>query len=146
MPSYRLGQAARLLGVSVDTVRRHVDRGELVATRSPGGHRLVDGRDLARFVEALDRQADAEGSSSARNHLLGIVTRVVKDRVAAQVELRCGPFRIVSLITAESVDALGIEPGMLMNAVVKATNVVVERAEVPVAGGPATPEGEELDP
>jgi excisionase family DNA binding protein len=85
MPSYRLGQAARLLGVSVDTVRRHVDRGELVATRSPGGHRLVDGCDLARFVQALDRQAEAEGSSSARNHLLGIVTRVVKDRVAAQV-------------------------------------------------------------
>lgn len=142
MPSYRLGQAARILGVSVDTVRRHVDRGELAAARTPGGHRLVDGADLARFVEALDRQAEAEGSSSARNHLLGIVTRVVKDRVAAQVELRCGPFRIVSLITAESVDALGIEPGMLMNAVVKATNVVVERAEVPA---PVAPHGDEVE-
>jgi molybdopterin-binding protein len=143
MPSYRLGQAARLLGVSVDTVRRHVDRGELAALRSPGGHRLVDGADLARFVEALDRQADAEGSSSARNHLLGIVTRVVKDRVAAQVELRCGPFRIVSLITAESVDALGIEPGMLMNAVVKATNVVVERADMQASPSAPSDEGEE---
>lgn len=128
MASYRLGQAARLLGVSVDTVRRHADAGRLKATRTPGGHRLVDGADLARLAEGLEGGGEAEGASSARNHLLGIVTRVVADEAAAHVEMRCGPFRIVSLLTRESVDELGLAPGVMVNAVIKATNVVVELA------------------
>ncbi|MEZ6003553.1 MAG: helix-turn-helix transcriptional regulator [Planctomycetota bacterium] len=127
MPQYRLGQAARLLGVSVDTVRRQIDSGELKCVRSAGGQRLVDGADLARRVE---EQFAAEGpgdGSSARNHLLGIVTRVVRDEAAAQVEMRCGPFRVVSLVTRESVEQLDLEPGVIVQAVVKATNVVIER-------------------
>ncbi len=135
MASYRLGQAAQVLGVSVDTVRRLVDSGRLKSMRSVGQHRLVDGAQLARLADQVPADAPAGAASSARNHLLGIVTRVVKDKVAAQVELRCGPFRMVSLVTRESVDALlKLAPGVLAYAVVKATNVVVELAsDVPVA-------------
>ena len=128
MVAYRLGHAARLLGVSVDTVRRYVDDGRLKASRTAGQHRMVDGADLARLVESIDQDEATDGTSSARNHLLGIVTRVVKDRVAAQVEMRCGPFRVVSLLTRESVDELDLVPGVMVHAVVKATNVVVEIA------------------
>lgn len=128
MPSYRIGQAAQVLGVSVDTVRRLVDSGRLKSTRTAGQHRLVDGAQLARLAEEVVAETPAGTASSARNHLLGIVTRVVKDKVAAQVELRCGPFRMVSLVTRESVDSLGLVPGVLAYAVVKATNVVVELA------------------
>ncbi|MBL8734447.1 MAG: TOBE domain-containing protein [Planctomycetes bacterium] len=133
MVELRLGQAARVLGVSVDTVRRHADAGRLKVTRSSGQHRLVDGADLARLAESIDHEAAAGGGSSARNHLLGIVTRVVTDKVAAHVEMRCGPFRIVSLLTRESVDDLDLRPGVLVHAVVKATNVVVELAEQPAS-------------
>lgn len=135
MSKYRLGQAAKLLGVSVDTVRRLADAGELKTVRSKGQQRLVDSVALARFAETWegeDGEADEGFASSARNHMLGIVTRVVADRVAAQVELRCGPFRVVSLITRESVDKLGLKPGVMAYAVVKATNVVVELAAAPV--------------
>jgi len=128
VPQYRLGQAARLLGVSIDTVRRHADSGRLETTRTRGGHRLVDGADLARLAESLGEDRGGRGESSARNHLTGIVTRVVRDKAAAQVELRCGPFRVVSLLTREAVDALGLAPGVMAHAVVKATNVVVELA------------------
>ena len=133
MAAYRLGQAARLLGVSVDTVRRYADAGRLQATRTAGQHRLVDGAGLARLAESLDAAAEAEDDSSARNHLLGIVTRVVSDKVAAHVEMRCGPFRVVSLLTREAVDSLGLVPGVMVHAVIKATNVVVELAPNRVA-------------
>ena len=128
MVSYRLGQAARLLGVSVDTVRRHADSGRLKTTRTTGQHRLVDGAQLARFADRLDPEAPDGALSSARNRMLGIVTRVKRDKITAQVELRCGAFRVVSLLTREAVDALGLSPGVMAYAVVKATNVVVERA------------------
>ena len=128
MPQYRLGQAARLLGVSVDTVRRYADKGELGSTRTAGGQRLVDGADLARLAERLDEDDEKAGASSARNHMHGSVTREVADAAAAHVEMRCGPFRVVSLLTRESVDQLGLEPGVMVNAVIKATNVVVELA------------------
>ena len=135
MVTYRLGQAAKLLGVSVDTVRRHADSGRLPTTRSAGQQRLVDGVELARLAESLDEdELSAGGTSSARNHLLGIVVRVVRDKVAAQVELRCGPFRIVSLLTREAVDSLGLAPGVMAHAVVKATNVVVELAPEALQG------------
>lgn len=140
MVTYRLGQAARVLGVSVDTVRRLADSGRLGAVRTQGKQRLVDGRKLAQVAQEFVGDDDLEGEhvSSARNHLLGIVTRVTKDKVAAQVELRCGPFRVVSLLTRESVDELGLAPGVLAYAVVKATNVVVELATdvaPPAVGG-----------
>lgn len=129
MVSYRLGQAARVLGVSVDTIRRHADSGKLKSTRTAGQQRLIDGARLAKLAETLEPEVgEGEQVSSARNHMLGIVTRVVKDKVAAQVELRCGPFRVVSLLTRESVDSLKLAPGVLAYAVVKATNVVVELA------------------
>ena len=128
MVTYRLGQAARILGVSVDTVRRLADSGKLKTTRTRGGQRLVDGARLAKLAETLDDDPEFARVSSARNHMLGIVTRVVRDKDAAQVELRCGPFRLVSLVTRESVDSLRLQPGVMAYAVVKATNVVVELA------------------
>src|SRR6185436_8726544 len=129
MVYYRLGEAARVLGVSVDTVRRHADHGRLKSRRTSGQHRRIDGAQLARLAEQIDPEPQIGTESSARNHMLGIVTRVVRDKVAAQVELRCGPFRVVSLLTRESVDALGLEPGVMAHAVVKATNVVIELSD-----------------
>ena len=133
MVAYRLGHAARILGVSVDTVRRLADGGKLKTTRSKGGQRLVDGARLAKLAETIDDDPAFAAISSARNHLLGIVTRVVRDKVAAQVELRCGPFRLVALVTRESVDSMQLQPGTMAYAVVKATNVVVELADAAVA-------------
>jgi molybdopterin-binding protein len=127
-PSYRLGQAAELLGVSVDTVRRWADDGRLSTTRTGGGQRLVDGASLARFLTDHGDAPEAGPvvGQSARNRMAGIVTRVVKDKVAAQVEMRAGPFRIVSLMTREAADELGLAPGVLAVAAVKSTNVVIE--------------------
>jgi molybdopterin-binding protein len=127
MPNYRLGQAAKTLGVSADTVRRMVDDGRLIAIRSSGGQRLIDGASLARLAKPK-RPAKARVSvaQSARNRFPGIVTRVIKDRVAAQVEIQAGPHRLVSLLTREAVDELDLKPGMPAVAVVKATNVGVE--------------------
>jgi molybdopterin-binding protein len=141
MVSYRLGQAARVLGVSVDTVRRLADRGKLRTTRTRGGQRLVDGARLARLAETIDEDPEFARVSSARNHLLGIVTAIVRDKVAAQVELRCGPFRLVALVTRESVDNLRLRPGMMAYAVVKATNVVVEVAPAALAAMGGANEG-----
>jgi molybdopterin-binding protein len=127
-PSYRIGQAAELLGVSVDTVRRWIDAGRLAAARDDGGQRLVDGAALAAFAVELaeGREPEVPAWRSARNSFPGIVTKVVKDKVAAQVEVQAGPHRVVSLMTREAADELGLEPGILAVAVVKATNVVVE--------------------
>lgn len=126
---YRIGEAAELLGVSADTVRRWADSGQLPAQRSDGGQRLIDGAALARFAAGQSDAATAEGlpPQSARNRLPGIVTRVVRDKVAAQVEIQAGPHRIVSLMTREAADELGLEPGVRAVASVKATNVVIER-------------------
>ncbi len=127
MPRYRLGHAATMLGVSVDTVRRMVDDGRLVAVRTTGGQRLIEGESLARLAKP-QRPAKPEVfiKQSARNRFPGIVTRVIKDRVAAQVEIQAGPHRLVSLLTREAVDELDLKPGMPAVAVVKATNVGVE--------------------
>jgi len=127
MPSYRLGQASKMLGVSVDTVRRMVDDGRLVAVRSSGGQRLIDGASLAAIAKPKrPDKKEAAVKQSARNRFPGIVTRVVKDRVAAQVEIQAGPHRLVSLITRDAADELDLKPGMPAVAVVKATNVHVE--------------------
>lgn len=128
VPSYRPGQAAELLGVSVDTVRRWADSGRLRTHRSAGGQRVIDGADLARFLtqETEPLGAAPIQAQSARNHLPGIVTKVVKDKVAAQVEIQVGPHRLVSLMTREAADELGLAPGVHAVASVKATNVVVE--------------------
>jgi molybdopterin-binding protein len=128
MPSYRIGQVAELLGVSVDTVRRWVDSGRLGASRTEGGQRVIDGAVLAEFMTGLRNLPEYEGviAQSARNRFQGIVTRVAKDEIVAKVELQAGPYRVVSLMTREAADELGLEPGMLAVAAVKATNVVVE--------------------
>jgi molybdopterin-binding protein len=124
----RIGQAAELLGVSADTVRRWADDGRLPTRRTTGGQRVVDGAALAALAveQANAPEPGAIVSESARNRFTGIVTRVVKDRVAAQVEIQAGPHRVVSLMTREAADELGLEPGALAVAAVKATNVVVE--------------------
>jgi len=128
MTSYRIGQAAALLGVSADTIRRWADAGRLATRRTAGGQRLIDGADLARFVATLAPAPEPEGISaqSARNRFTGIVTRVLKDTVAAQVEVQAGQYRVVSLMTREAADELGLAPGILAVAAVKATNVVIE--------------------
>ncbi|HEX4821428.1 MAG TPA: helix-turn-helix transcriptional regulator [Acidimicrobiales bacterium] len=130
MPSYKIGQAAELLGVSVDTVRRWVDTGRLRATRTEGGRRLIDGAALAKFAIEVsnEHEEDVVVARSARNRFPGIVTNVVKDKVAAQVEIQAGPHRVVSLMTREAADELGLAPGVLAVASVKSTNVVVEIA------------------
>jgi molybdopterin-binding protein len=130
MSEYRIGQAAALLGVSPDTIRRWADAGRLEITRTEGGHRLVDGRALARLASETPAALEPEAivAQSARNRFTGIVTRVVKDEVMAQVDMQAGPFRVVSLMSREAADELGLEPGILAVAAVKATNVVVELA------------------
>lgn len=119
-----------MLGVSSDTVRRLVDSGRLAATRSSGGRRLIDSQALAAYMEqtrrAASRGPDVVVGRSARNRFPGIVTRVVRDRAAAVVEIQAGPHRIVSLMTREAADELGLKPGVKAVASVKSTNVVVE--------------------
>jgi molybdopterin-binding protein len=128
VPHYRISQAAALMGVSPDTMRRWVDAGRVHATVDDAGHRTVDGADLARLATEVAGDPDRSrvAGQSARNHIAGIVTRVTRDEVAALVELQAGPFRLVSLITRDAADDLGLEPGMMANAVVKATNVSIE--------------------
>ncbi|MEV0392090.1 TOBE domain-containing protein [Polymorphospora rubra] len=128
MTTYRIGEAAELLGVSVDTVRRWVDGGRLAADRDDHGHRTIAGADLARFAKSLADDPDAgAGRSSARNRLRGIVTAITRDSVMAQVDIQAGPFRVVSLMSREAVDDLGLEVGSTAVAVIKSTTVVVER-------------------
>ena len=117
-----------MLGVTVDTVRRWSDAGRITVVRSEGGQRLVPIGELTRLIgerrqSATDRPIVAQ---SARNRFAGIVTRVEKDRVAAVVEVLAGPHRLVSLMTAEAVDELGLKVGDEAICVVKSTNVVVE--------------------
>jgi len=130
---YKIGQVATVLGVSPDTVRRWVDDGRLPARRTAGGQRTIDGADLARFVETISEtdRRDEFRAQSVRNHLPGIVIRVTKDKVAAQVELQAGPFRLVSLITSDAAEELGLAPGTLAVASVKATNLTIELAPAP---------------
>ena len=126
-PSYRIAEAAALLGVSDDTVRRWIDSGRLPADRQGAGPAVVDGADLALVATQL-RDAPEPGTtpSSARNRLTGIVTRVVRDTVMAQVEIQAGPFRLVSLMSREAADELGLEIGVRAVATVKATQVSVD--------------------
>jgi molybdopterin-binding protein len=131
MTVLRMADAARLLGVSDDTVRRWADAGRLVTTADDAGRRVIDGVELARFAGeqnagAVSLDAGPIVGESARNRFTGIVTRVMKDTVMAQVELAAGPFRVVSLMSSEAATELGLKPGVIAVASVKSTNVVIE--------------------
>jgi molybdopterin-binding protein len=127
MPQYRISQAASLLGVSDDTVRRWIESGRLSAgTRN--GPTTVDGAELAALAQEIATvpELGTPVAESARNRFTGLVTAVKKDTVMAQVDLQCGPFRVVSLMSSEAAEELGLEPGVLAVASVKSTHVVVE--------------------
>lgn len=130
--AFRISEAATLLGVSDDTVRRWADSGRLAAHRGEHGRLVIHGPDLAELARELGASGGLAavpaglGRESARNRMRGIVTRVLKDNVMAQVDLQAGPFRLVSLMSREAADELGLEPGVLAVASVKSTNVVIE--------------------
>jgi len=142
MPQFRLSEAARLLGVSDDTVRRWIDAGLLPSGLDPAGRKVVDGTELARFAkQQAGEVADPSGvGRSARNQFVGLVTEVISDRVMAQVEMQCGPHRVVSLMSSEAVRELGLAPGVLAVAVVKSTHVVVETPGRPARSREPVPE------
>jgi molybdopterin-binding protein len=123
---YGLTEVAELLGVSPDTVRRLIIRGDLPGTLNERGHRMVAGSDLAAYMVAQAAGEDDSPSSSARNRIVGIITAIKKNSVMAQVEIQAGPFRLVSLLSREALDSLGLRVGDRAAAVIKATTVIVE--------------------
>ena len=134
MATFRIREAADLLGVSDDTVRRWADAGRVPTSTDDVRRRVIAGADLARFAEELASTAERPKQrtiigESARNRFTGLVTNVVRDTVMAQVEIQAGPHRIVSLMSREAADELQLEPGGIAIASVKATNVVVEVPE-----------------
>ncbi|MFI5772721.1 molybdopterin-binding protein [Streptomyces sp. NPDC051658] len=127
MHTYRIGDAAALLGVSADTVRRLVDGGKITAERDGTGRRIIPGPALAAYARQSRRTERDSTGSSARNRLSGIVTDVILGDVSAQVEIQAGPFRVVAMVSRESAEELRLEPGVPAIAVIKSTNVVVDR-------------------
>jgi len=126
--AYRIGEAAALLGVRVETLRRWERDGKLAVTRTPGGQRLIPAAEVARIL--AERRGEPEPVAlSARNRFPGVVTRVQRDRVTAGVEILAGPHRILAVITREAADEMGLRPGMRAVAMVKATSVMVEVPE-----------------
>jgi len=132
-----VSEAAALLGVSDDTVRRNIDAHRLPTHRDDSNRLVVEGTTLAVFAREAARPASdpSDVARSARNRFVGLVTAVQTDTVMAKVEMQCGPHRVVSLMSTEAVTELGLEPGVLAVAVVKATNVVVETPSVPPGTG-----------
>lgn len=132
MPTYSIGQAARLLRVSPETVRRWADAGRLPMGRDGTGNRVIDGVGLARFVRERAAESERSGAAgpptSVRNALTGIVTALTMDGVVARVEIQAGPHQVVSLVTREAVDELDLAVGVTVIARVKSTSVQVERS------------------
>ena len=131
MPQLRIKDASSFLGVSDDTVRRWVDSGALEAQTDEAGRKVIDGYQVALLArEQAHTVADPSAvGRSARNRFVGLVTDIKRDTVMAQVEMQCGPFRVVSLMSSEAVDDLRLELGSVAIAVVKSTTVIVETAE-----------------
>lgn len=123
--AYRIGEAAAMLGVRVETLRRWERDGKLKTTRTSGGQRLVDAAEVARVL-GRQRVRSRVTSGSVRNRLPGIVTEIRRDKLAATVEILVGPYRLLAFVTREAVDEMGLKPGMHAVATVKATNVMVE--------------------
>ncbi len=128
MPSYRISEVAQLLGVSDDTVRRWVSTGRLRSELDEVGRQVIDGEQVAAL--AREQIHPVEGGVSARNQLPGIVTSVQVDGVMAQVEIAAGRFRLVSLMSREAVEEMGLQPGVAATAIIKATTVIVETTQV----------------
>jgi molybdopterin-binding protein len=128
MSQIRVSDAALFLGVSDDTVRRWLENGVLHSEKDKSGRTVVDGLELAHLArdKAVLPADRSEVGRSARNRFVGLVTNIVMDKVMAQVELQCGPYRVVSLMSSEAVRELGLELGSVAIAVVKATTVIVE--------------------
>lgn len=122
---YRIGEAAEMLGVRVETLRRWEREGSLMTTRTTGGQRVVPGAEIARLLSERRRRTTVT-AGSVRNRFPGVVTEIKRDKVAATVELLAGPHRILAFVTREAVDEMGLEPGMHAVATVKATNVMLE--------------------
>ncbi len=135
MPTYAIREAAELLHVSDDTVRRWAESGRLELLGETDGPNRIDGRELARVAASLAAEGEVPptASASSRNRFLGIVTGITTDSVMAQVNMQCGRYRVVSLLSREAADELGLEAGVRVVASIKATNVVVER---PVGDAP----------
>jgi molybdopterin-binding protein len=123
--AYRIGEAAAMLGVRVETLRRWEREGRLTTTRTAGGQRLVPAPEVARLLSERSRRAPI-ASASQRNRFAGVITEVKKDKLAATVELQAGPHRILAFITREAADQMGLRTGMQAVAAVKATNVTIE--------------------
>lgn len=128
MTAIRIKDAAALLGVSDDTVRRWIDSGSLACSKDDSGRKVIAGEVLAAFArEHASPPPDPLGvGSSARNRLVGLVTQVTADKVMSEVQMQCGPFTVVSLMSTQSARQLGLEPGVVAVAVVKATTVIIE--------------------
>jgi molybdopterin-binding protein len=123
--TYRIGEAADMLGVRVETLRRWERDGRLATERTPGGQRLVAASEIARLLSEQRHDQKVTGGS-VRNRMPGVVTEVRRDKVAATVEILAGPHRLLALVTREAVDEMGLEPGVQVVATVKATNLMVE--------------------
>lgn len=140
MSRFKVGEAAQMLGVSTDTVRRWAENGRLRAERDHAGRWVMEGEELAGLARELGKSLTTEvgptTAHSARNRFPGIVTKVTRDAVMAQVEMQAGPYRLVSLMSREAADDLGLAPGVMAVASVKATNVTVE---LPAPAHQATP-------
>lgn len=129
MTQLRISEAAALLGISDDTLRRWIADGRLETTTDEVGRATVAGKDVAALMAQSTIEAHDAPPSSARNRFPGIVTRVERDGVMALVEMQAGPHRIISLMSREAADELGLEPGVRAAASIKATNVVIEGRE-----------------
>jgi len=123
---YRIGDAAKALGVRVETLRRWEKEGKVAVTRSAGGQRQIAAAEVARLLLEQRKQQAPIASESVRNHFRGIITEVKRDKVMATVEIQAGPFRILSAVTREAVDEMQLKPGMEAIAAMKATNVTIE--------------------